>query len=98
MIAVKPPSEVHAAHSAHGLHRDRSASGALLLRQLGDHGLGRDEQAGDRCRTLQCRAHHFGRIDDALRDEIAVLARLRRAESARGNYALAMALGRKAAR
>src|SRR5262245_50135284 len=31
---------------------------------------------GDRGRTLQRRAHHFGRVDDALRDEIAVLARL----------------------
>src|SRR5262249_59144895 len=48
---------------------------ALLLRQLGDHGFGRDEQAGDRGRTLQRRAHHFSRVDDALRDEIAVLAR-----------------------
>src|SRR5215831_19799203 len=64
-------SEVHAAPGPawHGQ--------ALLLRQLGDHGLGRDEQAGDRGRTLQRRAHHFGRVDDALRDEIAVLARLR---------------------
>src|SRR5262249_57696143 len=49
----------------------------LVLRELGDHGFGRDEQAGDRGRTLQRRAHHFSRVDDALRDEIAVLARLR---------------------
>src|SRR5260370_15069019 len=67
-------SEVHAAHASAGPARHRWA---LLLRQLGDHGLGRDEQARDRCRTLQCRAHHFGRVDDPLGDEIAVLTRLR---------------------
>ena len=40
-------------------------------------GLGGDEQAGDGCRALQCRAHHLGRIDDALRHHVDVLARLR---------------------
>src|SRR6266508_3719163 len=64
--------EVHAAHAAGpAWHR-----WALLLRQLGDHGLGGDEQARDRGRTLQRRAHDLGRVDDALGDEIAVLARL----------------------
>src|SRR6266480_5043636 len=70
-------SEVHAAHSAHASTGTSRHRWALLLRQLGDHGLGRDQQAGDRCRTLQCRAHHFGRVDDPLGDEIAVLPRLR---------------------
>ena len=42
-------SVVHAAHTAawHG-------GGLLLLRSLRDHSLGRDHQAGDRRRVLQC--------------------------------------------
>jgi hypothetical protein len=49
--------EVHAAHSAHTSTGTSRHRWALLLRQLGNHRLGRDEQAGDRGRTLQCRAH-----------------------------------------
>ncbi len=48
----------------------------VLLRQLRDHGLGRNEEAGDRCRVLQRAAHDFGRVDHALGDEIAVLVGL----------------------
>jgi hypothetical protein len=51
--------EVHAS-PRHGRGR------RLLVRQLGHHGLGGDEQPGDRRRTLQRSAHHLGRIDDAL--------------------------------
>src|SRR5437899_8502176 len=45
-------------------------------RQLGNHGLSSDEQAGDRDRVLQRGAHHFGWIDDTLGDQVAVLASL----------------------
>ena len=48
----------------------------VLLRQLGDHRLRRDQQAGDGGRILQCAAHDLGRVDHALGDEIAVRARL----------------------
>src|SRR5215204_442395 len=68
-------SIVHSAHSTHAAaarHRR-----ALLLRQLGDHGLGGDQEAGDGCRALQCCAHHLGRVDDALRHHVDVLAGLR---------------------
>ena len=59
--------EVHPAHAAAAGHRRGSA---LLLRHLGDHRLGGDQQAGDRCRALQRRAHHLGRVDDALRTRL----------------------------
>src|SRR6185312_4344706 len=68
-------SIVHSAHSTHAAatrHR-----WALLLRQLGNHGLGGDEQTCNRRGALQCRAHHLGRIDDAFRHQVDVLARLR---------------------
>src|SRR5712692_8434906 len=43
-------SEVHVAHAAAGAAGHRRA---LLLRQLGDHGLGGDQQAGNARRVLQ---------------------------------------------
>src|SRR5262249_17321434 len=66
-------SEVHpAAHSA----RARRHGRRLLLRHLGDHRLGGDEQASHGSRVLQCGAHHLGRIDNAFRHQIAVVAGL----------------------
>src|SRR6185295_3543230 len=50
-------SEAHAAHPTHAAtaagHRRRR-----FLRQFGDHGLGGDQQAGDRRGVLQRGAHH----------------------------------------
>src|SRR5690349_5783891 len=63
--------EVHAAHAAAAGH---GRSGPLLFRLLGDHRLGRDQKTGDGAGILQRRAHHLGRIDHALLDEVAVLA------------------------
>src|ERR1017187_5290936 len=68
------PAAAHAAHSAAARH---TAALALLLRNLGDHRLGGDQQASDRRRALDRRTHDLGRVDDALADEIAVLASLR---------------------
>jgi hypothetical protein len=70
--------EVHAAHAAHSTHAAaaRRHRRAGVLRALGHHRLGRDQQAGDRGRVLQGAAHDLGRVDHALGDEIAVGARL----------------------
>ena len=45
-------------------------------RQFGHHGFGCNEEARHRGRALECCAHHLGRVDDALRHQIPVLARL----------------------
>src|SRR5690606_35648329 len=66
-------SEVHAAHAAAARHGGR---GRFLLRLLGDHGLGRDQQGGDGGRILQGRAHDLGGVDDALLEHVAVFAAL----------------------
>ena len=60
-------------HAAAARHR---GSRRVLLRQLGHHGLGGDQEAGHGGCALQGRAHHLGRIDDALRHHVDVLARL----------------------
>src|SRR6516225_8681599 len=67
---MKGWSIVHAAARRHCRRR------ALLLRYLGDHRLGGDQEAGDRGRVLERAAHHLGGVDDALGDEVAVLAGL----------------------
>ena len=41
------------------------AAAPYLLRLLGDHRLGGDQQAGDRGGVLQSGAHDLGRVDDA---------------------------------
>src|SRR6185437_2953025 len=48
----------------------------VLLRQISDHSLGRDEKTGNGSRILQCAAHDFSGVDYALRDEIAISAGL----------------------
>jgi hypothetical protein len=55
----------------------RTCRGLGLLRLLGHHGLGRDQEARDRRGILQGRAYDLGRIDDTLADEIAVSSVLR---------------------
>ena len=68
-------SIVHSAHSTHTAAARHCW--ALLLRQLGNHRLGGDQQAGNGCGALQCCAHHLGRVDDALGHHVDVLAGLR---------------------
>ena len=54
--------------------RRRRRPRLVLLRQLGDDALGREEQAGDGSRVLQRAAGHLGRVDDAGLDEVLVFA------------------------
>ena len=51
-----------------------TAASRFVFLLLGDQTFGGQDQAGDRRRVLQRGAHDLGRIDDALRDEVAVLA------------------------
>src|SRR4051794_38613654 len=66
-------SEIHAAHAAARGHR---RTGAALLGQLGDHGFRGDQERGHRGCVLDRGADHLGRVDDALGDEVDVLAGL----------------------
>src|ERR1700730_13886710 len=71
----KAGSEIHAAHAAARRHA-ATASAGVLLRQFGDHGFGGDQKSRNRSCVLDRRADHLGRIDDALGDQVAVLAGL----------------------
>src|SRR3954451_12846199 len=62
-------SEVHAAHAAVAA----TGHGRSLLRLVGHDGLGGEEQRGDRCGVLQCRAGYLGRVGDAGGEDVAVL-------------------------
>src|ERR1700690_3718628 len=62
-------SVVHAA--AGGMRGGR----VLLLRDLGDHALCREQEPGDRRRVLQGRARDLGRVDNAGLHEVLVLVR-----------------------
>ena len=64
---------VHTAHTAHTAAR-HSRSSAVLLWPFGHHGFRGDQKPGDRCRVLQGRPNNFGRINDALADEVHVFA------------------------
>jgi hypothetical protein len=44
----------------------------ILLRQLSNHRLGRDQQTRDGSCILQRTAHDFGGVDDTFGDEITV--------------------------
>src|SRR3954447_17929960 len=67
--------EVHAAHAA---ARGHSAAGlSVLLRQLGHHGFGGDQESRNRSWVLDRRAHDVGRIDDPMVQDVAVLHGLR---------------------
>src|SRR4051812_27107968 len=65
-------SEVHIAHAAASRH-----GGSLLLRLFRHHGLGGDQQTGDRSGILQSGAHDLGRVDHAELEHVAVLVGLR---------------------
>src|SRR5207245_5033627 len=67
---------VHTTHTAHTSHATARHSGrpTFLLRPFGDHGFRGDQKPGDRCCILQRRPHNLGWVDDALGDEIDVLA------------------------
>src|SRR3546814_4875179 len=53
----RPGLEAHATHAAHATHvRSAAVAVLLLLGRVGDHGLGRDQQARDRRGILQRRA------------------------------------------
>src|SRR6185437_10560664 len=49
----------------------------VLLRQLGHHGFGGDQQRRHRGRVLDRYANNLGRVDDALADQVYVFAGLR---------------------
>src|SRR5687768_2842714 len=70
---------IHVAHAAHARHAAvRMAAAALLLfHQLGHHRIGGEHQTGYGGSVLQRGARDLGRVDDALRDQIAVLLGLR---------------------
>jgi hypothetical protein len=63
---MQPDSEVHATRRVGG-------HGRSLLGLVGDDGLGREEQRGNRRGVLQSRAGHLGRVDDALCEQVTVL-------------------------
>src|SRR5438874_668496 len=67
--------EVHAAHAA--ARRHAGACAGVLLRHFGHHGFGGDQQRRNRSRVLDRHTNHLGWVDDALGDEVAVLAGLR---------------------
>src|SRR4051812_16294668 len=84
---IHPPHAAHAPHPPHSslaAHASHSSAAAgarrrldLLLRLLGDHGFGGEQQAGDRGGVLQRGARHLGGIDHARLHEILVLVRAR---------------------
>src|SRR3977135_3861003 len=69
--------EIHTTHAAHAAatRRHAGASGALL-RQFGHHGFGGDQKRRDRRSVLDRHTNHLGRVDDALGDQVAILAGL----------------------
>src|SRR4051794_15351593 len=68
-------SLVHAVHAAAAMSTMTGARGLLLLRNLGDHGLGRQHQPSDRSRVLQRSPRHLRRIDDTGLHQVLVDAR-----------------------
>src|ERR1700692_3131659 len=50
---------------------------AFWIATRSHHGFGGDQQRGHRGRVLDRHANHLGRVDDALRDQVAVFAGLR---------------------
>jgi hypothetical protein len=64
---------VHTTHAA----RRHGGAGSGLLRQLGDDGLGGDQERRNRSCVLDRHTHDLGWVDDALGDQVAVVAALR---------------------
>src|SRR5579862_2203282 len=81
VVEVVAAAVVHAAHSAHATHPAHPSHAAhstaaaargrlgLLLGLLGDHGLGGEQEAGDRGSVLQRAAGYLGGVDDAGRGQ-----------------------------
>src|SRR6478735_5640138 len=67
--------EVHTSHATATWGHPTSA--CILLRHFGHHGFGGDQQRRNRGRVLDRGAHDLRRVDDALRDQVAVFAGLR---------------------
>src|SRR5579863_5993249 len=63
---AKPCGRHHPRHVGHAA----ACAAAILLRNLGDDRLGREDVLGDRRSVLQRRAGDHGRVDDALGDEV----------------------------
>ena len=54
-----------------------AVAASVFLRRFSDRGFRRDQQGGHRSGVLQSDANHFGRVDDAHLDQVAVLFGLR---------------------
>src|SRR5690606_33976671 len=63
----------HATHAAHATHVGHAGSG-LLFRDLGNSGFSGQQQAGNGCSVLQSGASDLGGVQNALLNQIAVLA------------------------
>src|SRR5712664_2471269 len=66
--------EVHTTHAA--TTRRHAASAGVLLRHFGHHGFGGDQERRDGSRVLDRDANHLGWVDNALGNQVAVLAGL----------------------
>ena len=62
-------SETHAAHS---WYTGSLTAGAFLLRNFGNHSLGRNHQTGNRRRILQSCSDNLGRINNTSFDHINI--------------------------
>src|SRR6478735_4121117 len=69
---------VHAAHTTHAAATGRHTGAALvLLRYLGHHGFGGDQESRNRGCILDRHANDLGRVDNARRDQVDIFAGLR---------------------
>src|SRR5690606_13137915 len=64
----------HAAHTTHAAHVRHSRSSWLVFWQFGNAGFCSQQQAGDRSSVLQSSACNFGWIQNALLNQVTVLA------------------------
>src|ERR1700758_2841558 len=64
-------------HTTHAAARRHGGARRGLLRQLGYHGLGGDQERRNRSCVLDSHTHDLGWVDDALGDQVAVFASLR---------------------
>src|SRR5215207_9084765 len=71
---IRPYGRGSAGSEVHATHLVAAGRNRVPLGLVGDDGLGGEEEAGDRRGVLQRRARHLGRVDDALREQVAVLA------------------------
>src|SRR6266850_477398 len=64
---------IHPAHSAHSAARHAAMGMLFVLRSLGNHHLGREQQARDGCGILQRKPRDLRRIENALFEHVAEL-------------------------